>query len=309
VQGELRVASYNLHNLFNGDGRGGGFPTERGAKTAEDYQRQQAKLVASVQGLAPDIAVLMEVENDGSGKDSALAGFVRALNAAGPVRDYRWIDTGARRGGDSIRVAMNYRAARAKPAGRPATITDGPFAKRSRAPLAQAFRIDGKPFVVVGVHMKSKGCGREPDQATGADLDHGQGCYNPVRLASVRRLHEWLQGDPLRVGADAPVVLAGDFNAHTMEDPMRWLREQAGWRDAFARDPKMPQPYSYVFDDAVARLDHALVNDAASGLLRGAQEWHVNADETEAFDYEGKSVPGPWRASDHDPLLLGFDLE
>jgi len=23
--------------------------------------------------------------------------------------------------------------------------------------------------------------------------------------------------------------------------------------------------------------------------------------------YQGRNEPGPWRSSDHDPLLLGFD--
>ena len=26
------------------------------------------------------------------------------------------------------------------------------------------------------------------------------------------------------------------------------------------------------------------------------------------LDKEQRNVPGPWRSSDHDPLLLGFDL-
>ena len=41
--------------------------------------------------------------------------------------------------------------------------------------------------------------------------------------------------------------------------------------------------------------------------LRGAAEWHSNADEQDASGYQGRNVPGPWRSSDHDPLLLGFD--
>ena len=35
VAGNVRIAAFNLENLFNGDGRGGGFPTERGAKTPQ----------------------------------------------------------------------------------------------------------------------------------------------------------------------------------------------------------------------------------------------------------------------------------
>src|SRR5690606_27831776 len=37
VAGEIRLASLNLLNLFNGDGEGGGFPTPRGAATEAEY--------------------------------------------------------------------------------------------------------------------------------------------------------------------------------------------------------------------------------------------------------------------------------
>ena len=37
---------------------------------------------------------MMEVENDGSGPDSTLEQLVQALNKAGPVRDFQWLDTG-----------------------------------------------------------------------------------------------------------------------------------------------------------------------------------------------------------------------
>ncbi len=176
VPGDLRIASLNLLNLFNGDGRGDGFPTERGAETFEQYRQQQQKLVAVVQALAPDVAALMEVENDGSGADSTLAQFVAALNAAGPARDYRFIDSGERLGTDSIRVAIIYRSQRVRPQGRAASLSGGPFAGSSRAPLAQAFRAgDGPAFVVVANHFKSKGCGRDQHLAQGPDADQGDG--------------------------------------------------------------------------------------------------------------------------------------
>jgi predicted extracellular nuclease len=308
VHGNLRIASFNLHNLFNGDGRGGGFPTERGAPTREQYARQQAKLVSVVQALRPDIAVLMEVENDGVGPDSALAQFVAALNAAGPIRDYRFVDTGPTLGNDAIRVAMIHRRSVAEPVGRFATLTDGPFANRSRSPLAQAFRLrDGQRLQVTAVHFKSKGCGRAPNQAQGADADQhdGQGCWNAVRVDSVQRVARWLTADPLGLGGKVPQLLLGDFNANAQEDPMRALYAD-GWSDAFTRDPKMPRPYSFVFDGAAGRLDHALVDLQLLSRLRGAEEWHVNADEAAWFDESNENSPGPWRASDHDPLLLGF---
>ena len=306
LPGNLLVASFNLHNLFNGDGRGEGFPTERGARTFAEHQRQVAKLVATVQALHPDIAALNEVENDGSGPDSALAQFVAALNAAGPVRDYRFVDTGAKLGNDSIRVAMIYRESKVAPKGRFATITDGPFATRSRAPLAQPFSIGAHTLVVVANHFKSKGCGKPPDEGKGADADRhdGQGCFNAVRMDSARRTDAWLKSDPLRLGPGVPTLLIGDLNAYAQEDPLRWLRE-AGWQDAIPVGH--PDAYSYVFDGAAGRLDHALMNAAARPYFRRAYEWHVNADEAEYFDYRNEAGSGsPRRSSDHDPIVLSF---
>jgi predicted extracellular nuclease len=249
------------------------------------------------------------VENDGSGPDSTLAQFVAALNRAGPLRDYRYVATGDKLGNDSIRVAMIYRQGRVAPRGRFATLLDGPFATRSRAPLAQAFEVRGQTLLVVANHFKSKGCGKPPDQGQGADADAGDGqaCFNAMRVETARRVDAWLKSDPLQVGAATPTLLIGDLNAYAQEDPLRLLRA-AGWRDAFARDAKAPAPYSFVFDGQMGRLDHALLNDALAARLRGAEEWHVNADEAEAFDYHDEAAAGPWRSSDHDPVLLGFDF-
>lgn len=304
VPGALRIASFNLENLFNGDGAGGGFPTPRGAATPADLARQQAKLVAAVQGLRPDLAALGEVENDGDGADSALAQFVAALNAAGPARDWRHVAAGALAGNDAIRVAVIYRESRATPVGEPAAATGAPFDRGSRPPLAVAFRHgDGAPFVVVANHFKSKGgCPEAPDP--NADQGDGQACWNALRRETAEALHAWIGGDPTRTGSDRAVIL-GDLNSHTQEDPLRALRA-LGWVDAFGDTPS----HSYVWDGQAGRLDHALLSPALAPSLRGAAKWHINADEHEGFGYPrcvATDCDGPWASSDHDPLLVGLD--
>jgi predicted extracellular nuclease len=314
VPGALRLGSFNVLKLFNGDGRGGGFPTARGATTAPEYARQQAKLVASVQALAPDAAALMEVENDGYGRDSALAQFVAALNAAGPVRDYAFVAAGSGPGHDAIRVALVYRTGKLRPRGRPARLEGGPFDTRSRVPLAQAFTVVGArrgtpPLVLVAVHLKSKGCGRDATAASGVDADQhaGQACFNATRVDSARRLRDWLRTDPTRSRSDRTVLL-GDFNAYGREDPLRLLHE-AGWIDAFARLPEAGPAYSFVFGGEAGRLDHALLSPAAAAQLRGAAHWHNNADEPAATDYHAGTDTSAYGASDHDPLVVGGDWD
>ncbi|WP_447940996.1 ExeM/NucH family extracellular endonuclease [Pseudoxanthomonas mexicana] len=303
VAGTVRIAAFNLENLFNGDGQGGGFPTERGAKTAAQYQAQMQKLVGTIRGLNPDIAALMELENDGYGADSSLAQLVAALNAGGGT--WRFIDAKQGPGPDTIRVGIIYRSDKVTPTGKPATLQAGPFGERSRSPLAQAFvRGTGKPFVVVANHLKSKGC----SEATGLDADQkdGAGCWNALRLDSAQRLDAWLKTDPTRTRSDR-VVMLGDFNAYAMEAPVRWLRDDAGWVDAF-KQAGIEQPYSYVYSGLTGRLDHALLSPSLAKQLRGAAEWHINADEQDAQGYADGNPAVPYRSSDHDPLLLGFDL-
>lgn len=58
---------------------------------------------------------------------------------------------------------------------------------------------------------------------------------------------------------------------------------------------------------------HAFANAAMAGFVTGATVWHVNGDESRRMDdnLENRPVvdpydtPGPYRSSDHDPLLVG----
>ena len=157
--GAIRVLALNLHNYFNGDGQGQGFPTPRGAETRTGFAAQRSRLSAQVGALAPDLVAVMELENDGFGPHSAAADFSRDLEAAtgaawrvvqpwdGPIGD------------DQITVGLFYRADRLQPQG-PAEVLDGPdFANLSRQPVAQVFAdpASGEAFLVVVNHLKSKG--------------------------------------------------------------------------------------------------------------------------------------------------------
>lgn len=68
-------------------------------------------------------------------------------------------------------------------------------------------------------------------------------------------------------------------------------------------------PHSFVFDGQAGRLDHAMLSPSMAAMLKGAAKWPVNSDESIGFAYDGAfgGEAGPWRSSDHDPLLLGFD--
>ena len=72
---------------------------------------------------------------------------------------------------------------------------------------------------------------------------------------------------------------------------------------------------SYQFGGLLGTLDHVLANEVASGTLADAQVWNINADEPVAFEYSRRNYnavdfydDSPFRASDHDPVKVGFTL-
>lgn len=313
IDGGLRLAHFNVLNYFNGDGQGGGFPTPRGAASPAELERQTAKLVAMILALAPDIASVVELENDGSGAGSAEQQLVDALNAAlGDGGDYRAVPFPAESAGtDQIRAGLLYRASRVRPVGAPLTLMQPPFGPDdARPPLAQAFAPagGGPAITVAALHFKSKSRCHEvpahlPDER---DRGDGQSCWNALRVASAEAVGAWLGRDPAGTGS-ALAIMLGDLNANTFEDPLLALRRQ-GWRDAV--DPADREGYTYIYRGLANRLDHALLSPALARQLAGAAVWHANADEATLFDYaiEHKRFdlyqPDAYRASDHDPLLV-----
>jgi predicted extracellular nuclease len=310
VGGWLQVASFNVLNYFNGDGLGGGFPTERGANTSVEFERQRTKIINAIVALDADIVGLMEIENDGSGPTSAIADLVDGLNDATAPGTYALIAdpaTGVAKPTEPIKTALIYRPAAVTPIGASRSDTDESF---ERYPVAQTFRLDanGEVVTVLVNHFKSKGC----DDATGLDLDQGdgQGCYNATRVAEAEALLGFIDDLQTETG-DEDVLVIGDLNAYGQEDPILALLD-GGLTDLMVAHED--NPYSYVFDGQSGVLDHGLATESLVDEVTGADHWHINADEPSVIDYNTEFKPQDlyqphvYRASDHDPVLLGIDL-
>ncbi|HUG06120.1 MAG TPA: ExeM/NucH family extracellular endonuclease [Candidatus Limnocylindria bacterium] len=315
VGGNLTVASFNVLNLFNGDGQGGGFPTSRGAETAFELQRQLAKIVSALTAIDADIVGLMEIEND-AGANSALAELVAALNAVMGAGTYAHVDTGVI-GTDAIKVALIYKPAAATPVGAFQTITsavDPRFIDTLNRPsLAQTFEavFTGQKLTVVVNHLKSKGsaCAGDPDTGD------GQGNCNNTRTTAAQALADWLATDPTGSG-DPDFLIIGDLNAYTFEDPITTLTT-SGYTNLVGQFGGLGA-YTYVFQGESGYLDHALATSSLASQVTGVTDWHINPDEPTVLDYNTnfKSVnqittfydPGPYRSSDHDPVIVGLSL-
>lgn len=310
--GELRVASFNVLNFFTGDGTDKAFPTKRGATDAVELNRQQAKMIAALSAMDADVIGLLEVENNGFGDGSAIATLVNALNQKLGSQVYRAVQPSERPGGDDIMVAMIYRSADMSEAGNAAVITKAPFDRGSRPPLAQSFvhKASGKTVTISINHFKSKGsCPKQPTAES--DIQDGQGCWTPTRVAAAKALTAWLNTNPTGTASDYRLIM-GDLNAYRMELPLQQL-EQDGWKH-LAKPEEVHT--SFVFKGRSGSLDHALASPALYQQLKQFAHWHINADEPEVLDYnmEHKSKaqidawyqPTPYRSSDHDPLYMDF---
>lgn len=293
----VRIASFNVLNFFNGNGAGQGFPTPRGADNPEQMQRQLQKIVAALTALDADIIGLMELENDGFGERSAISQLVKALEKASG-KDYAIAEPRAEKiGTDQITVGMIYQPERVKPSSHAIFTRQGPFSWGSRPPLAQSFvhEESNTEFSVVVNHFKSKGSCPEDSGSPNSNKHDGQACWNDLRVKSSQQLTQWIEDESL-----VNPVLLGDFNAYYHEDPIRYFSENGFYNPSDAKD------YSYVYDSQAGALDHVFVADRLKEAVQAVYHLPFNADEPWIYDYRDETYfsKGPFRSSDHDPLVL-----
>jgi hypothetical protein len=101
----------------------------------------------------------------------------------------------------------------------------------------------------------------------------------------------------------------GDLNSYAMEDPISIIKN-AGYTDLI-QSYVGGGGYSYNFNGETGYLDHMLASPSLVSQVTGVTEWHINADEPSALDYNDYNQPalynpGPYRSSDHDPAIIGL---
>ena len=339
VGGSVRVAAMNTLNFFiTPDYPSGPFDNACGpAQNVEcrgadfdqptEFTRQRDKLLSALASLNGDVVGLNEIENT-SGIDPLgdPTGIVTGLNGLLGPGTYARINTSVI-GTDAIRVGLIYKPAKVAPIGDFKVLTTAVDARfletKNRPALAQTFevRATGARFTVVVNHFKSKGsdCVDVGDPDTG----DGQGNCNVTRTNAAKALVDWISTDPTGSG-DPDFLVVGDLNSYAKEDPIQAIiagaDDNAGTSDDFASLVSRDLgtfAYSYVFDGQAGYLDHALASAKMAPQVTGTAEWHINADEPDILDYdtsfkgpnqEALYEPNAYRASDHDPILVGLDL-
>ena len=338
VSGDTKVATFNVLNYFSDLGeneagckgyedRNHKYVTDkncklRGAWSSQAFANQQTKIVQAINTIDADVVALEEIENPvasgvSTDRDGALKSLVNALNAAAGSEVWAYVPSPSTvpANEDVIRIAFIYKKATITPVGDSVIYDDPAYTGLARQPLAQEFKPitdanhDGKNFVVIANHFKSKGSAPKnlsgAEAAANTDNGDGQGNSNGVRVKQARALATFAQ----RFNG-TPTLLVGDFNAYTKEDPLKVLTD-AGWAHESGHGDS-----SYVYGGRSGSMDHVFANSAAHPLITEVKSWAVNAQESIAFEYSRANynaylafeADNPYRASDHNPEIIGLNL-
>ena len=338
VSGDTKVATFNVLNYFSDLGenepgckgyedRDHKYVTDkncklRGAWSSQAFANQQTKIVQAINTIDADVVALEEIENPvasgvSTDRDGALKSLVNALNAAAGSEVWAYVPSPSTvpANEDVIRIAFIYKKAKIAPVGDSVIYDDPAYTGLARQPLAQEFKPitdvnhEGKNFVVIANHFKSKGSAPKnlsgAEAAANTDNGDGQGNSNGVRVKQARALATFAQ----RFNG-TPTLLVGDFNAYTMEDPLKVLTD-AGWAHESGHGDS-----SYVYGGRSGSMDHVFANSAAHPLITEVKSWAVNAQESIAFEYSRANynaylafeADNPYRASDHNPEIIGLNL-
>ncbi len=319
VGGTLKAGSFNVLNYFNDLGTSnftncsGNAIGRRGANNATEFARQRDKIINAIITSGVDVMGLNEMENNGFGATSAIQDLINGLNAVAGANSFTYVNSGCI-STDAITVAMIYKPAKVTPVGSstaiPFSYGTGSFTSVGRRALAQTFQDNTTNgiFTLVANHWKSKGSG---SGAGDTDAGDGQSASNGTRTRQAQDLVSWLATNPTGT-TDPDYLIVGDLNAYAKEDPLTTL-ESGGYTNLVP-----PTTYSYVFDGFVGALDHALRSSSLQSQVAGTDKWHINSDEPSVLDYntEFKTAgqiaslynPEPFRASDHDPVIVGLNL-
>jgi 5'-nucleotidase len=303
VGGDFAVASFNVQNYFTTLQSEN--PLARGAKTLQEFQVQKSKEIAAISALGANIVTLEEIENSirfGDPVDTALADLVSGLNQAAGGEVWGFVPTPAALASavtttDVITGAIIYKKAAVTPVGPSATVIDETVWGNAREPIAQTFTSGLKTLTVVANHFKSK-------SGTGTEPVDGQGLFNADRVKQAQSVLAFVNQLEASSGSKN-VLLLGDFNAYSKEDPID-VFTQAGLVDLVSA--KAQGQYTYSFDGEVGSLDHAIATPELAKSVAGAGVWDINASEWSDRGYAfGAAEPGtPYRASDHNPIKVGL---
>lgn len=283
-KGGLLVCAANIQNYFYDLG---GYAHRK--TTKEQQQMQTLKICKAFDKIDADIYALCEIQKG----DSAPQMLVDAMNKMARKQLYAYVSHGWNNS-DKIACGYIYRTDKVRPYGDlQYAYQDGRSHYHYRL-MACGFEeiASGERFVLNINHLRSK-------RGSGAES-------NAKRMDNVDSLLVMLDRiEQENLFDDADILLVGDYNAYTQEEPIQTLVRE-GYEDLVMRDAAAG--YSYVYRSEAGYLDRVFASETMAKQVKQVSVYHLNADYFYSRGYKRGLDETIYRYADHDPILINLQL-
>lgn len=280
----LLVCAANIQNYFYDLG---GYAQRKTTKKQQAMQTQ--KICKAFKQIDADIYALCEIQKG----DSAAQMLVDAMNKIAKKERYAYVSHGWSNS-DMISCGYIYRMDKVRPYGDlQYAYKDTTSHYRYRLMACGFEEIEsGEKFVLNVNHLRSK-------RGTGAES-------NEKRMANVDSLLVMLDKiEQEQLFGDSDVLLVGDYNAYTQEEPIQTL-VRAGYADMVMRDDSTG--YSYVYHSEAGYLDRVFASETMAKQVKKVAVYHLNADYFYSRGFKRGLDDTMYRYADHDPILIRVEL-
>ena len=280
----LLVCAANIQNYFYDLG---GYAQRK--TTKEQQTLQTLKICKAFKQINADIYALCEIQKG----DSAAQMLVDAMNKMAKKNLYAYVSHGWTNS-DMISCGYIYRTDKVKPYGEMQYAYQDTTSHYRYRLMACGFEqlTSGEKFVLNINHLRSK-------RGTGAES-------NEKRMANVDSLLVMLDKiEQEQVFGDSDILLVGDYNSYTQEEPIQTL-VRAGYADMVMRDDSTG--YSYVYHSEAGYLDRVFASESMARQVKQVAVYHLNADYFYSRGFKRGLDDTMFRYADHDPILIRVEL-
>ncbi len=264
------------------------FKSDGAPQTQEEADLKTAKVLAALRNMDADIYAFCELQDT-----STVVNFIadRLNEAYGQPGLYAAVDDGVKPAQIGAgRTGYVYRTTKVKPVGTLGRPDAGDYVYGRHQYVLQFEQLsNGGRFAFSINHFKAK---------SGADNGDAR------REENMRNLINYLNTAP---SLDDDVLVMGDLNAYAKEKPLLMLEDE-GYTNLLAE--YNPEGFSYVYQNKVGNMDHALISTSLVSQVTGAAVYQINAEESHHYKIGGEMVSDDmYGYADHNPVLVGLNLE
>ena len=284
AKGGLLVCAANIQNYFYDLG---GYAQRK--TTKKQQAMQTLKICKAFKQIDADIYALCEIQKG----DSAAQMLVDAMNKMARKNRYAYVSHGWANS-DMISCGYIYRVDKVKPYGEKQYAYQDTTSHYRYRLMACGFEeiASGERFVLNINHLRSK-------RGTGSES-------NEKRMANVDSLLVMLDRiEQEQVFGDSDVLLVGDYNSYTQEEPIQTLI-RAGYADMVMRYDSTG--YSYVYHSEAGYLDRVFASESMAKQVKQVAVYHLNADYFYSRGFKRGLDDTMFRYADHDPILIRVEL-